>query len=333
MPKISVIIPVYNTAKYLMECLDSVIAQTLEDLEIICVNDGSTDLSLEILKEFARKDSRIKLINQNNRGVSAARNAGLKIATGKYVGFVDSDDTVDAEFFKKLFTAAEEYKCGLVFSNSFNTDPVEKDKKYNILEILQIILPTYFQKDLYNCIWNKLYSNKIIKDNDLQFPLGLKLGEDAIFNLNFLEFTDQLYYLDYSGYNYREVSGSATRDVRGQEYLDNAIEVFSQNPSDFILKNIDQKEVHRLKSERFMNYVISLVYIYCKPKNKLSLKQKFIKLKKLVTNKTVSDIFTENIEQRSFIKGNYKKMIYHNIKNKNIILLYILALYSYYRNL
>ena len=93
MPKISVIIPVYNVEKYLAECLTSVVNQTFKDIEIICVNDGSTDNSPKILKEFAQKDSRIKIINQENQGLSAARNTGLDVATGEYVSFIDSDFT------------------------------------------------------------------------------------------------------------------------------------------------------------------------------------------------------------------------------------------------
>ena len=92
MPKVSVIIPVYNVEKYLKQCLDSVVNQTLKDIEIICVNDGSTDNSLEILEEYAQKDNRIIIISQENQGQSVARNIALEKATGEYVGFVDSDD-------------------------------------------------------------------------------------------------------------------------------------------------------------------------------------------------------------------------------------------------
>ena len=94
MPKISVIIPVYNVEKYLRECLDSLLNQTFKDIEIICVNDGSTDGSLNILNEYASKDSRFIIINQNNQGLSAARNNGLNVAKGDYVAFLDSDDYI-----------------------------------------------------------------------------------------------------------------------------------------------------------------------------------------------------------------------------------------------
>ena len=102
MPKISVIVPVYKVEKFLPKCLESLINQTLKDIEIICINDGSPDNSLKILEEYAKKDSRIKIINQKNAGPSVARNNGMSAASGEYIGFVDSDDWIDLDFYEKL---------------------------------------------------------------------------------------------------------------------------------------------------------------------------------------------------------------------------------------
>ena len=107
MKKVSVIVPVYNVEKYLSRCLESLINQSLKDIEIICINDGSTDNSLQILKQFAYKDNRIKIINQTNSGQSVARNKGLAIASGKYIGFVDSDDWIDNDYYEKMFETIE----------------------------------------------------------------------------------------------------------------------------------------------------------------------------------------------------------------------------------
>ena len=114
MVKISVIVPVYNTEKYLRKCLDSIVNQTLEDIEIICVNDGSTDNSLDILNEFNSKDNRIKIITQDNQGLGAARNNGLKHAGGEYVYFIDSDDYIDLTALEKLYNNAESNGSDLV---------------------------------------------------------------------------------------------------------------------------------------------------------------------------------------------------------------------------
>ena len=106
-PKVSIIIPVYNVDRYLKECLDSLISQTLVDIEIICINDSSTDNSLSILNEYAQKDNRVKVCNNSeNQGLSCTRNVGLGVAIGEYIGFVDSDDYVDKDFFEKLYISA-----------------------------------------------------------------------------------------------------------------------------------------------------------------------------------------------------------------------------------
>ena len=108
-PKISVIIPVYNAEAYLYRCLAWITNQSLSELEIICVNDGSTDNSPNILNEFAKKDNRIKIINQENNGASVARNNALKFAHGEFVGFVDADDTIEKDFYERLYNNAKKY--------------------------------------------------------------------------------------------------------------------------------------------------------------------------------------------------------------------------------
>ena len=101
MVKVSVVIPVYNVEDYLRDCLDSIVNQTLKDIEIICINDGSTDNSLEILEHYKSKDERIKVISQENGGISAARNKGIDLASGDYISFIDSDDYIDNNFYEK----------------------------------------------------------------------------------------------------------------------------------------------------------------------------------------------------------------------------------------
>ena len=108
-PKVSVIVPVYNTEQYLKRCLDSICFQTLKDIEIICINDASTDDSLHILKEYALLDNRIKIVNfEQNQEVSHARNTGIEMARGEYIGFVDSDDTIESYCYEKLYNSAKE---------------------------------------------------------------------------------------------------------------------------------------------------------------------------------------------------------------------------------
>ena len=114
MPKVSVVLPIYNVEQYLRECLDTVVNQTLKDIEIICVNDGSTDNSLKIIKEFAEKDSRIKIIDKDNSGYGHSMNVGIDAATGEYLGIVEPDDFVSLNMFEELAAVADRVKADIV---------------------------------------------------------------------------------------------------------------------------------------------------------------------------------------------------------------------------
>ena len=119
MPKVSIVVPIYNVEKYLRECLDSIVNQTLKDIEIICVNDGSTDSCPQILEEFSKKDNRIKVINKANSGYGASMNIGLAAATGEYIGIVESDDFVKTNMFEDLYNLAKENDADVVKSDWF----------------------------------------------------------------------------------------------------------------------------------------------------------------------------------------------------------------------
>ena len=164
--KISVIIPVYNVEDHLKQCLDSIISQTYKNLEIIIVDDWSTDNSGKICDEYAENDKRIKVIHQKNAGLSAARNTGLKVATWKYIWYIDSDDYIELDMYEKLYNLIENTKSDLAISNRYigekdgsrrkNTNFPNK-KIINSNEALQ-----YFYDSMY--VWNKLYKKYIIKD-------------------------------------------------------------------------------------------------------------------------------------------------------------------------
>ena len=136
--KISIIIPVYNVEKYLKQCLDNIIKQIFTDFECICVNDGSTDSSLKILQEYASKDNRFKIINQENKGLAESRNIGLSVAIGDYVLFIDSDDFIDNNFCEVLYNDAKKYNCDVCFAERFDFDNNIK-KKASVSKFLNTI--------------------------------------------------------------------------------------------------------------------------------------------------------------------------------------------------
>ena len=178
METISVIIPVYKAEKFLPKCLDSVLSQTYKDLEIILIDDGSPDNCPKICDEYACKDKRIKVIHQKNQGVSVARNAGLKVATGKYIGFVDGDDYIELDMYEYLYNLISKDEASLSMCNTcqdegyYTSRPIKQSyiftKIHNIFEI-----PDYVY------IWNKLYKRDLI--GDLKFDTHVSCGEDGFF--------------------------------------------------------------------------------------------------------------------------------------------------------
>lgn len=176
--KISVIIPIYNTAEFLPRCLDSVLGNTYWNIEVICVNDGSTDSSASVVEEFADKDTRIIALNQQNAGVSAARNTGLEIATGDYISFVDSDDWVHPQYFEILAGLAAEYNADCVFCDARAIDHREMLLEQTIAKELVTVVETdlngamedHFRRTR---IWGRIYKTSLL--NGTHFPIGIKL--------------------------------------------------------------------------------------------------------------------------------------------------------------
>jgi len=224
-PKISIIIPVYNVRKYLGKCIDSLVAQTLHDIEIICVDDESPDNSVAIIEEYAKKDSRIKLISQKNTGASGARNAALKIAQGQYVLFVDGDDWIENDACELLYDIAIKndtdvvmFACMLEYkNNTLNKFAFEQDRIDFIGSECEMLHRRHIgmigdelahpeRQDFLCSACTKLYKRKIIEDNDINFPDIRDIGsyEDGIFNLYYYKFIKSSVYIRKPLYHYRK---------------------------------------------------------------------------------------------------------------------------------
>lgn len=176
MIKVSVIIPVYNPGKYFTKCLKSLCGQTLRDIEIICVNDCSTDGSLLILQEFAKNDERIKIIDlKENQGAAVARNIGIKSACGEYLGFVDSDDFIDLNFFEKLYEEAQKKDADVVKGNIVVVcSESESVLNYNVQQN---------KGELYFNFTSAIYKRSFIQENKIEFLEGLIYFEDTYFTI------------------------------------------------------------------------------------------------------------------------------------------------------
>lgn len=215
--KVSVILPIYNAEKYLKECVDSVINQTYSNLQIILVNDGSTDNSWEICQELKNVDSRIVIANQKNSGVSVARNRGLEIADGKWIMFVDPDDVLDKTIVTNLLSKMND-QIDIVACScyGFNNKSREKSHFFKSNRLfttnkedlyLQLLDSGYGQEgNIFTAIgvpWAKIYRHSFIKENNLKFDPQLRRMQDNIFNMYAFYYARAIYYLDEPLYFYR----------------------------------------------------------------------------------------------------------------------------------
>lgn len=222
MKKLSVIIPVYNVAEYLAECLTSVCNQTLIDIEIICVNDGSTDNSGDILQDFAKQDTRIQIINQENAGLSAARNTGLKYATGEYITFLDSDDWVALDYYETLYKSAKENDADIAVGNViyyyhdcwFEWGGATRNSFGDNMLIIERM--EHKKRLLQSCaVWNKIYKRNLIFDNSLQFYHG-KMVEDFPFTFMSVALADKIVCCPFTFLYYRQRQTSIMYDPAKQ---------------------------------------------------------------------------------------------------------------------
>lgn len=220
---VSLIIPVYNSEQQLPSCIDSALAQTYQDLEILLINDGSTDRSLEICQQYAARDSRIRIVSQPNGGVSIARNRGIAEARGEYIQFMDSDDHIDPGMVATMVSYMERYDVDLVFCG------IEERSESGVrvlapeytgkirMEQLRELCPNLFHNSGLNSPVNKLYRRRKILNS---FPADLSLGEDLLFNLNYLRNISTIYMTQECLYVYETHEGSLNF-----RYRENSIEI------------------------------------------------------------------------------------------------------------
>ena len=216
-PKVSVIVPVYNVEKYLRECLDSLRDQTLTDIEIICVDDGSTDDSLEIIREYAAKDDRIVVLTGPNGGYGKVMNRGLDCAAGEYVGIVEPDDYVDVHMYEEMYNKAIEEDADVVVCDFCSTDcENEQYSKGLISKERENVIVDVLLWRIAGCLWNKLVRRKEYTDHDLNYPTH-NMGEDAALIVQILWNAKRISYLPKPLYYYYTNPTSITKDVTDEK--------------------------------------------------------------------------------------------------------------------
>ena len=205
---ISIVVPIYNVEKWLSRCIDSILNQPFQKIELILVNDGSPDKCGEICDYYEKKDNRIRVIHKENGGLSSARNAGIKVATGKYIVFIDPDDQISKDYLIKLYNIAENHTCDAVISG-YTTVPTDNNiipyfKLDTVMNGKDFVLSStniHSKNDL--CyVWRYIYNLTIIKMKNIRFNEQVFIGEDVIFNLEFLLESKRVYAISDSLYYY-----------------------------------------------------------------------------------------------------------------------------------
>lgn len=318
MDKISVIIPVYNVERYLRECLDSIINQTYRNLEIICIDDGSPDNSINILKDYSKIDNRIFIKQQQNRGLSKARNEGIKISTGKYLIFVDSDDWLPLDAIELLYKKIKKENSDIVIGGRITITNFKRENFIPTGEDINFTFEKYLEysmkkKEFRAVAWGKLYKKEIIEKNNLEFPKGL-LYEDLLFVLKYLYYSEKISILSKEIYYYRNnnlnsiVNTIKIKDLDSLEIIEKLEKFLEENNQNNILKK-----------EYFQEYIYNWIIYTTLGKffnNKINFNQTKNYLKKIEKN----SIFNK-------YANNYLKLS-HKIK-RNRILIYSMRLNLY----
>lgn len=266
MAEISVIVPVYNVEKYLAKCLDSIINQTFSDIEIICVNDGSTDKSAKILKEYQKKDKRIKIIKKKNGGLSSARNAGLKEAKGKYISFIDSDDWIDKTMLEKLYRNVDKYDSDIILCAVHLFDEelqeIDDNNEYYNLECFNNSFDNRnfsfeetktFIMDVSVMAWNKLYKKEFLDRSNASFPEGL-IFEDGPFFFSIFFKTDKVSLVRQALYFYRINRKGSIVKKGGKKLIDiiDVVELMYNSIKDLSCFNEIRNKFYREKAADIM---------------------------------------------------------------------------------
>ncbi len=277
MPKISVIIPVYNAKDYLKRCLDSVVNQTLSDIEIICVNDCSTDNSLEILNEYAKKYSNIKVIDcKVNGGESRARNIGLDNADGEYLAFVDNDDEIDLDFYEKLYAKAKYEDADIAKGElrQFNSDGSELYGSLNKLieQNNNILFFAYHW-------WTAIFKKSIVTDNKIRFISNHPLGGDILFLNQVILASNSIALVDDVFYHYHRRDDSGDSKILPLVKIKSAIDIFNmiaENTKKNTKNNVGIEFIitswlvqmvnylYRVEDNSSLKYLISKIFEYFK---------------------------------------------------------------------
>ena len=326
---ISIIVPIYKVEKYIRQCVDSIINQTYEDIEIILVDDGSPDNCPQICDDYAKTDSRVKVIHKENGGLMSARQAGLKAATGEYIGFVDGDDGIEPDMYEQFAAVIEKYNPDMALCEFYFAYPQKDELSSQKLskafflkeDMKRELYPTMLFKDKFYsfginpCCWSKVFKKEILEHNLNKVTIKIRIGEDAAFVYPCLLEAENVAYVDKFLYHYRINQESMTKaydiNMEGTILL----------PYDILSKAFDQDKYNF--SSQLNYYLLYLVNMVIRNEanrdNKKSVSQRICTFKKFTNNENVVNA-AKGVEYSRLPK--HTQLIAKFISLKSPVLLY-----------
>lgn len=292
MPKISIIVPVYNVEYYIEKCIKSILNQVFTEFELILVDDGSTDNSGNICDKYAEKDNRIIVIHKENGGISSARNIGLDIAKGEYIGFVDSDDFIHPMMYEILYTEIKNNKDSVVICQESRvyTDDIKYEcineynlKKYNNKEIIELV---YKKGDTFVYAWNKLYEKSIFEH--LRYKEGV-LYEDEDLTPKILYYAKNIIFIDKELYFYRQRNNSIVNSKFSSKKFDRVYAI--ENNTKFF-KDLKEKRLFDISEK---SYLELLIWTHLSAINQLKMDSKSLKELKSTMNHHVISMLNNDL--------------------------------------
>ena len=333
-PEVSIVVPVFNVENYIERCVKSIMSQTLKTIEIIFLDDGSTDNSLNILRDYEKKDERIQVFDCGEIGVSKCRNKGIELSSGKYIMFVDSDDWIDSNMLEVMYKKAEENKLDLVMCSYIREfKDHSKEKIFNLPEeiiykedkvknelLRKLVGPVKEELsnpemlDALGTVWGKLYRTDILKENKIKFVDLKEIGsaEDTLFNIFTFNYLSKVMFLNKPMYHYwRDNPKSVTSQYNPK--LKEQRKVFFKYISDFIKENNFEQVFEEALNNRICTSVLGLGLIECSKNNKISGINKIKNIKKIINEEYIRNAY-KNLELKYF--SIHWRVFYFFIKNK-----------------
>lgn len=300
---VSIIVPVYNAQKYLGRCIESILAQMHEAFELILVNDGSKDNSLTICNEYAEKDARIKVIDKQNEGAGMARNAGLEVATGEYVFFIDADDWIAPEMLEQLLQLlisfdAEVSICNYFIdqedgSNSF-TSPMPIEENPLITDDIPSCIGMLDQERKFPYLWNRIYKREIIEQNAIRFEKQFVTGQDLDFNLKYFKYVKKCVITNEPYYHYIK-DGVDSLCARYKAGLYGIVTELSRRRKELYsaLNMLEDTQYRKIYEKTYVDYIRTCIPNMFRKKAQLTRKERLLLLKEVFADKDLKQYIKE----------------------------------------